>query len=133
MPGSMTPSQDSADQQIGIERVYLQFTAGTSGAVPSTFTTASGITGVTKSTNDYIVAFERAYLKLLNGSGFVIMATPAATGAWEAKITATSFADSTPTVTLSFYDDDGDAVALAEGDILRFEFVFTTLSQPNEV
>jgi hypothetical protein len=128
-----TPSQDSADSQIGIQRLYLQFTATTAGAVPSTFTTATGITGVTKSTNDYIVAFDSAYLKLLNGSGFVIMATPAASGAWEAKITATSFNDSTPTVTLSFYDDDGDAVALAVGDILRFEFVFTSITQPNEV
>jgi hypothetical protein len=126
------PTQDSADSQYGIQRLYLQFTAGTDGAVPSTFTTATGIASVTKSTNDYIVAFDSAYLKLLNGSGFVIMATPAATGAWEAKITATSFADSSPTVTLSFYDDDGDAVALATGDILRFEFVFTSQPQPNE-
>lgn len=115
-------NQDGADFQAGTVNIDLIFTAGAAGAVPSSLTVADGIASVTKSSNDYIVAFDDAYYRLLNGYGFVIMATPAATGAWEAKITAKSVEDSTPTATLSFYDDDGDAVALAEGDILHFTF-----------
>lgn len=133
MPGGNYASQDGADLQVGTVSIYLQFTAGTSGAVPSTFTTSTGIVSVTKSTNDYIVLFDSAYLKLVDFSVHVLQASFAAAGACYGNVTATSFADSTPTVTLSFFKgSDGTAVALAEGDILRAKFTFTYIPQPNE-
>lgn len=121
-------NQDRANFQAGVVDIHLIFTAGAAGAVPSSLTVADGIASVTKSTNDYIVAFDDAYFRFLNGHGFVIMASPAATGAWEAKVTAVSVEDSTPTVTLSFYDDDGDAVALAVGDIVHFTFTMARMA-----
>lgn len=133
MPTSAIMSQDGADCQVGTLNIYLQMTAGTSGAAPSTFTTATGITGVTKSSNDYIVAFDSAYLKLVDFDIHVLQASyNASTGACSGNITAVSFDDSTPTVTMSFYNAAGTAVALATGDVLRATFKFTYLPQPNE-
>jgi len=133
MPGNFIAEQDGADAQIGTVNVYLQMTATTDGAVPSTFTTSTGIVSVTKSTNDYIVLFDSAYLKLVDFSVHVLQGSFAATGACYGNITAVSFTDSTPTVTLSFYKgSDGTAVALADTDVLRCRFTFTTQPQPNE-
>lgn len=133
MPPNAIVSQDAGDLQIGIVNVYLEFTADTSGAVPSTFTTATGIVSVTKSTNDYIVLFDSAYLKLLDFNGSVLQASFAASGACYVNASATSFTDDSPTVTVSPYKgSDGTAVALAEGDVLRCKFTFTYLPQPNE-
>lgn len=116
-------NQDGADFQPGTVNVDLIFTASTAGAVPSTLTLADGITSVVKSSNDYIVTFDDAYVRMLNGHGFVIQASyNASTGACEVKPTAVSIDDSSPTVTLSFFNAAGTAVALAIGDVLRFTF-----------
>lgn len=116
-------SQDGADFQYGTVNVDLQFTAGTSGAVPTTLTVAEGILSVVKSTNDYIVTFQDSYVRLLNGYGFIIQSTPDPTAAsWGVKISAVSIADGSPTVTLSPYDEAGTAEPLATGDVLFFTF-----------
>lgn len=133
MPGANYLSQDGADLQIGTVNIYLQFTAGTSGAVPTTFASKTGIVSVTKSTNDYIVLFDSAYLKLVDYNIQIQQLSFAATGTCYGNISARSFTDSTPTVTMSFYrGSDGTAVALTEGDIVTARFEFTYLAQPNE-
>ena len=115
-------SQDGADFQYGTVNVDLVFTAGTSGAVPTSLTVAEGIESVTLSTNDYIVAFQDAYVRCLNGSGFVIQATPSASTAFEVKITAISVADGSPTVTITPSKADGTPIHLSTSDELHFTF-----------
>lgn len=134
MPSNAIMSQDGADLQVGTVNVYLQMTADTAGAVPATFTTSTGIVSVTlANTTDYIVLFDSAYLKLVDFSGFVIQASFAASGACKVAPSAVSFADSTPTVTVTPYKgSDGTAVVLAVGDVMYCKFKFTYLPQPNE-
>lgn len=105
--------------------VDLEFTAGTSGAVPSTLTRAKGIASVTKSTNDYIVTFQDAYVAYVNGYGGIIQASVDATKAFRLAVTAVSLANKT--VTLSPTAADGTAQPLVSGDILRWTFVYTRL------
>lgn len=98
----------------------IQFTAGTSGAVPTTFTRARGIYSIAKSTNDYIITLNRGVTALVDWfQPHVIQASPSTTGAWEVKVTAEDVA-TLKTITLSPYTAAGAAVALATGDILRF-------------
>jgi len=103
----------------GVEQIILQFTAGTSGAVPTKFTRAKEIYSVTKSTNDYVVKLTRGRTALIDWSVKVIQATPSVSGAWEGKVTVDDVAGTTKSVTLSFYGADGTAHALAAGDIMR--------------
>lgn len=106
----------------GLKMYSIQFTAGASGAVPTTFTRARGIASIAKSTNDYIITLSKGGTALVDWLvPKVIQASPSDAGAWEAKVTAEDV-DGAKTIQLSFYNDGGTAVALAEGDILRFTF-----------
>ncbi len=109
----------------GIKRHSLQMTAGTSGAVPTTFTRARGIASVVKSTNDYIITLEKGGRLVNWGTPKVIQASPSTSGAWEVKVTAEDTLTN-KTITLSPYTTAGVAVALATGDILRFDFDIKT-------
>lgn len=113
-------NQDGSDFQPGTVNLDLIFTASTAGAVPSSFTRAEGVDTVTKSSNDYIVALQDSYVQVLNWTVNVVQATyNASTGACHGNVTAISVTDDTPTVTLSFYNAAGTAVALAIGDELH--------------
>lgn len=109
----------------GVKTYSLQMTAGTSGAVPTSFTRARGIASVVKSSNDYVITLQKGGRLVDWSQPHVIQATPATTGAWEGKVTAQATLTD-KTITLSFYDVDGTAVALATGDILRFSFQIKT-------
>lgn len=131
----MYPSQDGADAQYGVTNIDLEFTAGTSGAVPAALTRSTGITSVTKSTNDYVVAFDQSYVAYLGGFGNVLQASVSAAAATFVKVTAfdNSDANGFASVTLSpLKGSDGTAVALATGDILQFTFRFTRVPQPSD-
>ncbi len=128
-------NQDGADFQQGTVGVDLEFTAGTSGAVPTSLTRSAGIASVTKSTNDYIVVFEDGYVAYLGGYGNVVQDSVTAAAATFVKVTAfdNANADGLAEVTLSpLKGSDGTAVALAADDVLQFHFRMTRLSQPNE-
>jgi len=128
----MMPSQDEKTAQYGRIEIDLMFTAGASGAVPSALTVSTGITSVVKSTNDYIVTFDQSYLQFLGGGGNIIQATPSAAAAFEVKHTAFNLSSSGfATVTVSPMTAAGAATALAVGDILQYQFYFTTVPQPN--
>ena len=109
----------------GEKKFRLQFTAGTSGAVPSTFTRARGIASVVKSTNDYIITMSKGYTAVLDCDAKVLQASSSTTGAWEAKMTAEDVATN-KTITISPYTAAGSAVALASGDVLRVTFSLKT-------
>lgn len=128
----MIPSQDAANALYGVIEIDLVFTAGASGAVPSTLTASTGITSVTKSTNDYLVVFDQTYLLALGGSGNVLQASVDATKAFTVKMTAVNAgASGGATATVSPYNASGTAQPLVSGDILSFQFRFTHIPQPN--
>jgi len=128
----MIPTQDGADAQYGVQAIDLVFTAGASGAVPSTFTASTGIASVTKSTNDYLVVFDQTYVNFLGGAGNIIQASVDATKAFIVKVTAANAgAAGGATATLSPYNAAGTAQPLVSGDILSFRFRFTRIPQPN--
>jgi len=128
----MIPSQDGANAQYGVVVIDLVFTAAAAGAVPTTFTASTGITSVTKSTNDYVVVFDQTYVTFLGGTGNIIQASVDATKAFEVKHTAFNLSSSGfATVTVSPMTAAGAATALAVGDILQYQFYFTTVPQPN--
>lgn len=129
----MIASQDSAQALVGKVGIDLVFTAGAAGVVPVTFTASTGITSVTKSSNDYIVIFDSTYLIYVGGYGNVKQASVDAAAATFVKVTAfDAGAAGGASVTLSpLKGSDGTAVALATGDILQFHFEFTRVPQPN--
>jgi hypothetical protein len=115
-------NQDGADFQQGVVGVDLEFTAGTSGAVPASLGRAHGIASVVKSSNDYIVTFEDSYVAFMGGFGGVKQASFSTSGACSVDASADAVTGATPTVTLSPRTGAGAAVALATGDVLRFHF-----------
>src|SRR5262245_7227410 len=121
-------NQDHASFQPGTVRVDLEFTAGASGAVPTTLTTSYGITSVTKSTNDYIVKFDDTYFKFLGGFGNIVQATPAAGAAFDPKHTAfNAAAAGGATVTVTPHTAAGATNPLVVGDILQYTFFFSRM------
>jgi len=128
----MIPSQDGANAQYGVVVIDLVFTAAAAGAVPTTFTASTGITSVTKSTNDYVVVFDQTYVTFLGGTGNIIQASVDATKAFEVKHTAANAgAAGGASVTLSPTNASGTAQPLVSGDILSYQFRFARLPQPN--
>lgn len=108
--------------------VDLKFTAGASGAVPTTragFSLINGISGVVKSGNNYVVTLQDRYVKLVNWFGDITQASYSASGAFEFKVTAVDL--TAKTITLSPCTAAGAAIALASGDILHCTFVLTRL------
>lgn len=126
-------AQDGMDFQYGVVHVDLEFTAGASGAVPSTLTRSKGIASVVKSTNDYVVTFEDGYVAYLGGFGNIVQASVDATKAFEVKYTAFNPSTSgAASVTLSPNNAAGAAQPLVVGDVLQFTFRFTRMVQPNQ-
>lgn len=113
-------SQDGADFQDRTVNIDLVFTAGTSGAVPASFTYSAGVASVALSSTNYVVTLQDGYVAYLNGHGNVIQASYATTGATRAAISAQNVTGTTPTVTLTCYNASGTAVAMATGDQLSF-------------
>jgi hypothetical protein len=112
-------NQDGANFQAGVVTLDLVFTAAAAGAVPATFTYADGVLSVTKSSADYLVVLQDYYYALLGECTIVLQAAySATTGACEGKVTAEAVATA-GTLTLSFFNAAGTAVALSTGDVLR--------------
>lgn len=113
----MLMNQDGKDAVEGVVTLDLVFTAGTSGAVPSTLTISDGIAKVTKSGTTYVITLQDCYGKFLNVTGTAIQASYAAGGAAHAIPLAAATNSGTPSVTIAFLAGDGSGqVALATGD-----------------
>jgi hypothetical protein len=113
-------NQDGMDFQDRTVQIDLVFTAGTSGAVPSSFIYSNGISGITLSGSNYTVALQDSYVALLGTPpGTVIQASYSASGATTAKVSAQNVTSGTaPTVTITCYEANGTATAMATGDTL---------------
>jgi len=110
----------------GSVRTHVALTAGTNGAVPSSFTRARDVYSITKGTHTYAIKLSQGATALLDWSCKVIQASPSTAGAWEAKVIAEDVAGSTRTITVGFFDKDGTAVDMATGDKLSCTFELKT-------
>jgi len=115
-----------ASHTRGAVRTHVGLTAGTNGAVPSSFTRARYVDSIVKGTHTYAIKLSRGATALLDWSVKVIQASPSTSGAWEAKVTAEDVAGSTRTITIGFFDKDGAAVDMATGDKLSCTFELKT-------
>lgn len=119
------------DNVLGARLVSFKFTAGTSGAAPTSMTRGGdylGATPITKSTNDYVFNLSnRWYAMEPVGMVTVKQASFAAGGACYGSVQVDTVNNATPTLTISFYKgSDGTAVALATGDIVSFSVILTS-------
>jgi hypothetical protein len=118
--------QDGLDFELRTVNMDLQFTAGTSGAVPTTFTFSKGIKSVVLTSTEYLVTFQDVYGAFLNLVGAnVLQATPSATTAQYGEVTTVNVgaASTSPnTVGVTFKKGDGTATALSTGDIAYITF-----------
>lgn len=130
----ITPSKlDLGGSTLGGRLVTFQFTAGTSGAAPTTMTYGGNYlndTPITKSTNDYIFNLNTNWFRVIPIDVTVRQASFSTAGANEGHITSDSINDSTPTFTVSFYNGAGTAVALATGDVVIVTAMLTN-ENPN--
>jgi hypothetical protein len=115
-------NQDLMSFQDNVVEIDLVFTAGTSGAVPSSFTFGAGVKGVAVSGNNYVVTLQDGYRAFLSGSGGVLQASYSASGACHVNVSADASSATTPTLTLSCYEANGTACLMATGDILHYTF-----------
>jgi hypothetical protein len=118
--------QDGLDFELRTVHMDLVFTAGTSGAVPSTFTFAKGVKSVVLTSTEYLVTFQDIYAGFLNVTANVLQATPSASTAQYGEPTTVNVgkASTKPnTVGITFKKgSDGTAAALSTGDIAYITF-----------
>ena len=120
-------NQDGSGFQPGIVELDVIFTAGTAGAVPTSFgafTMADGLDGTTPAslaaTGKYTFNLADAYVALLPGSSFtVIQASYDATHARSGDVITNSVTDgTTPLVTFQAVNSAGAATAVTATDIV---------------
>ena len=125
--------QDGASFHPKEQTVNLQFTAGTSGAVPA-FTVAgwrrAGIASVVlTATGIYTVTFQDTYVGLIKADVDILQATYDVTHAGKVVIKPAEVLVSaaTPTIALRCYTTNGvaTAAALTAGDVLQARFTLS--------
>jgi hypothetical protein len=128
-------NQDGSSFHPGEVAVNLQFTAGTSGAVPA-FTVAgwrrAGIASVVLSgTSDYTVTFQDSYVSLISKTIEIDQATfdktHAGMGTVKPADILVSSNPATIKITTRSTDGNGTAAALTVGDVFRARFVLAKL------
>jgi hypothetical protein len=110
--------------QSEVVEIEFEMTAGTAGAVPTTFTRSRGIASVTLSTNDYLFVFDETWVAFFAPAISITQATPATTTPKQAVMSAyNSTATGGATCTISPYrPDDGTALHLSTSDVLKITF-----------
>jgi len=128
---SLTPNvpqggffKDSAEYQPAVNRLFLSFTSGASGAVPTTYLVDNGFDTantpvVRNSTGNYTATLSAVWAAYLSGGGSVrqTAGTYDAAKAFDVKIYAVDLANKT----ISFVTtrpDTGVVIDMASGDIL---------------
>lgn len=116
---------------LGDHTVTFKFTAGTSGAAPTSMTRGGdylAATPITKSTNDYVFNLAtRWYAMEPVGMATVKQASFSAAGACYGSVQVDAANNATPTFTVSFFKgSDGTAVALTTGDIVTVTIKLTS-------
>jgi hypothetical protein len=113
--------QDTSDTQGGIVHYRVKFTSGATGAVPTfPLSMSNRITSVTYSaTGIYTIVLGSNFYQLANLQGGIMQASYSAAGA--CRIRPVSAVGSTGTVVITTEDDDGDAVAASDGDVIYLD------------
>jgi hypothetical protein len=115
--------QDGGSFHPGEARINLEFTAGTSGAVPSTLTRRAGIASVVLSgTGLYTVTFQDTWFSALGFDYEILQATYTNTHGGMITVTPTGFTTSSCALQVRSTDGNGTAVALTSGDVLKATF-----------
>jgi hypothetical protein len=103
--------------------VDLEWTSGSSGAVPTSLTEKSGVKSVTHgSTGAYAVVLEETPYHLTNIIQSIEQASYSKTGACKVELVDTDLDEKL--INLLVVDGDGDAVDPTDNDIIRVTFVF---------
>lgn len=114
---------DGASFHPGVVDIFLEFTAGTSGAVPTTLTRAAGIASVVLSgTGLYTVTFQDTYWSVLGWNVNILQSSFDKTHG--GTVTVDSDDITTKAIPLQVRSTDGNmtAVALTSGDVLKATF-----------
>jgi hypothetical protein len=114
--------QDSSDFQPGVQILDIEFTAGSSGAVPalSAFARRAGVASIVlTATGVYTVTLQDTYWALLNWTFNVQQATYDATHGSKATLTSEAVKTSKTVVFQVRKDSDSTAVALTSGDKVK--------------
>ncbi len=118
--------QDSSDFHPGVVTINLQFTAGTSGAVPSRTATGSRFAGISTvvltATGVYTVTFQDTWYSVLSVESGVYQATYDKTHGGMFTSTPTLTTTSGVTLQCRSTDGNGTAVALTSGDVMWATF-----------
>jgi len=126
--------KDRNSSQGGEEKVYVKWTSGASGAVPTTLTNSTNVTSVVHgATGVYVITFAFGgppYSLLEFGPENVMQASYTKAGACKVVQTAVSLTNSTLTVLV--VDGDGDAVEPASGDIITVNATFQRYKGNNQ-
>jgi hypothetical protein len=121
--------QDSADFHPGVVIINLQFTAGTSGAVPSRTAAGSRFAGITSvvlsGTGLYTVTFQDTWYSVIAVQSGVYQATFDKTHGGMFTSTPTLTTTSSVALQCRSTDGNGTAVALTSGDVMWARFVMT--------
>ena len=113
-------SQDGSNFQRGVVTVDIEFTAGTSGAVPalSAFARRWGVLSVVLSaTGLYTVTLQQKYAAILNYTVNVLQSTYDATHGDKATVDADTITGQV--IPFQVRATDGTAVALTSGDKIK--------------
>jgi len=126
-------NQDGASFQPGEEHIWVEFVAGTSGAVPSAlsgYVRADGIASMAlAATGLYTVTLQDSYVACLGGSFDVMQATYSAAAGWRGAIVSKAVTGTTPTVVFQCVrPDTGAAIAVVEGDTVIIHLVLQRIS-----
>jgi hypothetical protein len=114
---------DGASFHAGVTDIFLEFTAGTSGAVPSVLTTSAGIASVVLSgTGLYTVTFQDTWFKALDYNCNILQVTYSATHGGTVRVTPANFTNNSIALQVTTTDGVGTAVALTSGDVLKATF-----------
>ncbi len=123
----MAHNSELRSNTIRCTDIQWQFTAGASGAVPtdpaSTSWTRSKdlLSASDTGTGVHTFNLQRGWTALVHWDVKIKQASYAKSGACAAILTTDDVAAAVPKVVLTFVDGDGDAVDLAEGDIVRIQ------------
>lgn len=126
--------RDRAGFQPGVVDCFMEFTAGTSGAVPAltAFARRAGIRSVVlTATGIYTVTFQDSVVALLDFHVDILQATYSVTAAGKVVVKPAEVLVSaaTPTIALRCYTTNGvaTAAALTAGDVLKASFTLQRL------
>ncbi len=132
MPAAPAPGiggSDMSDSVMGVDRVYLKWTSGSSGAVPSTLTVSTDVVSVTHgATGVYTVVLGKSFYQSLGLEQDIQQASYSKTGA--CKVIKTATTPSAATIVLLVVDGDGDAVDPTTSDVIELCFKLARYRSP---